>query len=138
MFFEKFESSAVKSIEVDDNIVTIVFNSSDKEYKYNIIDEEFTNINMMIKYFKFGFGRTTDLVNEAIRNNEITREEGIKLVKRYDGVCDNSIIKKYCKYIGISNTEFWAHTNKWVNEKIFIKTSRRPIPRFTVGSDFND
>ena len=43
MFFEKFESSAVKSIEVDDNIVTIVFNSSDKEYKYNIIDEEFTN-----------------------------------------------------------------------------------------------
>jgi len=43
MFFENFESSAVKSIEVDDNIVTIVFNSSDKEYKYNIIDEEFTN-----------------------------------------------------------------------------------------------
>ena len=43
MFFEKFESSAVKSIEVDDNIVTIVFNSSNKEYKYNIIDEEFTN-----------------------------------------------------------------------------------------------
>lgn len=43
MFFDKFESSAVKSIEVDDNIVTIVFNSSNKEYKYNIIDEEFTN-----------------------------------------------------------------------------------------------
>ena len=43
MFFEKFESTAIKSIEVDDNIVTIVFNSSDKEYKYNIIDEEFTN-----------------------------------------------------------------------------------------------
>ena len=43
MFFEKFESSAVKSIEVDDNIVTIVFNSSNKECKYNIIDEEFTN-----------------------------------------------------------------------------------------------
>ena len=43
MFFDKFESSAIKSIQVDDNIVTIVFKSSDKEYKYNIIDEEFTN-----------------------------------------------------------------------------------------------
>ena len=43
MFFDKFESSAIKSIQVDDNIVSIVFNSSDKEYKYNIIDEEFTN-----------------------------------------------------------------------------------------------
>ena len=28
---------------IRDSIVTIVFNSSDKEYKYNIIDEEFTN-----------------------------------------------------------------------------------------------
>lgn len=43
MFFDKFESSAIKSIEVDDNIVSIIFNSSNKEYKYNIIDEEFTN-----------------------------------------------------------------------------------------------
>ena len=43
MFFDKFESSAIKSIEVDDNIVSIIFNSSNKEYKYNIIDKEFTN-----------------------------------------------------------------------------------------------
>lgn len=43
MFFDKFESSAIKEVEVDDNIVSIVFKSSDKQYKYNIIDEEFTN-----------------------------------------------------------------------------------------------
>ena len=43
MFFDKFESSAIKEIEVDDNIVSIIFKSSDKVYKYNIIDEEFTN-----------------------------------------------------------------------------------------------
>ena len=30
----------------------------------SMLDEEFTNINMMIKYYKFGFGRTTDIVNE--------------------------------------------------------------------------
>ena len=43
MFFDKFDSSAIKEVEVDDNIVSIVFKSSDKQYKYNIIDEEFTN-----------------------------------------------------------------------------------------------
>jgi len=43
MFFDKFESSAIKEVEVDDNIVSIVFKSSDKQYKYNIIDEEFVN-----------------------------------------------------------------------------------------------
>ena len=43
MFFDKFDSSAIKEVEVDDNIVSIVFKSSDKQYKYNIIDEEFVN-----------------------------------------------------------------------------------------------
>ena len=33
----------------------------------SMIDEEFTNINMMIKYYKFGFGRATDTINERIR-----------------------------------------------------------------------
>ncbi len=43
MFFNEFESTAVKSLLIEDNIITVVFNSSDKEYKYNIIDKEFTN-----------------------------------------------------------------------------------------------
>ncbi len=104
----------------------------------SMIDEEFTNINMMIKYYKYGFGRTTDLVNESIRNNEISREEGIELVKLYDGVCDDSIIQKYCKYIEISVADFWKYTNYWINDRIFTKTEKRPIPKFNVGEDFND
>ena len=59
----------------------------------SMLDEEFTNINMMIKFYKFGFGRATDICNERIRNNKITRQEAIKLIEKYDGVCDDSIIK---------------------------------------------
>ena len=68
MFFDKFESSAVKSIEVDDNIVTIVFNSSDKEYKYNIIDEEFTNTLQDSIMNNKSIG---SLINKSIKNNLI-------------------------------------------------------------------
>ena len=35
----------------------------------SMLDEEFTNINMMLKYYKFSFGRATDYVNEKIREN---------------------------------------------------------------------
>ena len=37
-----------------------------------MLDEEFTNINMMLKYYKFGFGRATDYVdeNKAWRNEK--------------------------------------------------------------------
>ena len=38
MYFNDFESSAISSLTTKDNIVSIVFNSSDKEYNYTIND----------------------------------------------------------------------------------------------------
>ena len=45
-----------------------------------------------LKYLKFGFGRVTDQVCEAINAGAMTREEGLELVRRYDGKCDRSFI----------------------------------------------
>lgn len=115
----------------EENITGDISNAS-------MLDEEFTNINMMMKYYKFGFGRATDLVSEEIRDGTITRAEGIKIVKKYDGVCSSKIINKYCKFIGIKNNEFWKIVNLWVNEEIFKKTNKRPIPKFKTGIDLHD
>ena len=49
---------------------------------HQMLDEEFTNINMMIKYYKFGFGRATDILNEQIRGNIITRKKAIKIAEK--------------------------------------------------------
>ena len=38
MKFKDFESSAISSLSTKDNIVSFVFNSSDKEYNYTIND----------------------------------------------------------------------------------------------------
>ena len=104
----------------------------------SMLDEEFTNINMMIKYYKFGFGRATDTCNERIRNKTLTRDEAITLVNKYDGVCDDSIILRYCNYVGISVIEFWDTVNIYVNRDIFyIKEGGRPERKFTVGVDFD-
>ena len=103
----------------------------------SMLDEEFTNINMMLKYFKFGFGRTTDDASERIRRGEITKEEGIEIVKKYDGVCDDSIIKSYCDYVGIDMKEFWDIANRWVNKDLFeIYEGKRPKRKFEVGVDY--
>jgi len=105
----------------------------------SMLDEEFTNINMMIKYYKFGFGRATDTCNERIRNKTLTRDEAVVLVDKYDGVCDDSIILRYCEYIGISTNEFWDIVNLYVNRDIFyIQEKGRPKRKFTVGVDFCD
>jgi predicted house-cleaning noncanonical NTP pyrophosphatase (MazG superfamily) len=39
--FDQLNSSAVKSVVIEDNKVEIIFNSSDKVYNYTIIDENF-------------------------------------------------------------------------------------------------
>lgn len=103
----------------------------------SMLDEEYSNINMMLKYFKFGFGRATDIVDEGIRNGQLTRQQGIDIVKQYDGRCDDRIIASYCRYVGISETEFWQIAHQWVNTDLFdIQPGQRPQPRFTVGVDY--
>jgi N-acetyl sugar amidotransferase len=103
----------------------------------SMLDEEFTNINMMLKYYKFGFGRTTDLVNEKIRSEELSREDGIEIVKKYDGVCSDRIIDSFCDYVGIDNARFWSIAGKWVNTDLFdVSNATRPQPKFEVGVNF--
>ena len=45
------------------------------------LDEDWVIINQMIKYYKYGFGRITDYINEDIRNNIIERRDAINIVK---------------------------------------------------------
>lgn len=100
----------------------------------SMIDEEFTNINMMIKYYKFGFGRATDFVNEQIRLGLMSREEGIEIVKEYDGICDDSIINSYCNYVNIEIDVFWKIVYSYTNKNLFeIKEGIvRPIRKFKI------
>lgn len=106
---------------------------------YDSVDAESLQItNQMLKYYKFGFGFTTDEVCYYIREGKMTREEGIELVKKYDGKCGNNYLKEFCDYIGITTDEFWLVTDNFVNKKLFKKDPEtgRWIPKFEVGVDF--
>lgn len=102
------------------------------------LDEDWVTLNQMIKYFKYGFGRATDYANEDIRNGHISREEAILLVEKYDGTCSEKYIRSFCGYLGISVEKFWETVDKNVNKKLFKKNSGKWIPKFTVGSDFDE
>lgn len=100
----------------------------------SMLDEEFTNINMMLKYYKFGFGRATDLLNEQIRSGQLTRIAAIQIAEKYDGVCSDKIIQSFCKYVDITEDEFWLIAKKWVNTSLFqVPKYGRPLPKFKVG-----
>lgn len=44
MNFKDFESSAISSLTTNENNLTIVFNSSDKEYNYTINDKNWVEL----------------------------------------------------------------------------------------------
>ena len=74
--------------------------------RFSQIDSDLIPVNQMLKYIKFGFGQAMDHACYAIRENRITRKEGIELLKKYDGQCSDYYIKKLCDYMEISIEEF--------------------------------
>ena len=52
---------------------------------YENLDEEMQATHDHLNFVKFGFGRATDHACIDIRNGRITRDDGVKLVKEYDG-----------------------------------------------------
>ncbi len=53
--------------------------------KYNSIDDRIDDFHYYTTYVKFGIGRTTYDAAQEIRSNDITREEGVALARRFDG-----------------------------------------------------
>lgn len=90
-------------------------------HPFEALDEDFVFVNQMIKYFKYGFGKVTDEVSELIRFGRMTREEGLELVKKYDGKCSPEYIRRFCDYIEISEEKFWEVAESYRNKGLFEK-----------------
>lgn len=80
---------------------------------YYQLDGKLATVHQFIKSVKLGFGQCTDHACYDIRAGLITREDGIELVKRYDGKIGMRYIKEFCDYIDISIDEFWHRTNSF-------------------------
>ena len=55
---------------------------------------------------KFGIGRATYDAAQEIRNNKITREEGVQLVRKFDQEFPNKYFKDFLEYISLTESEF--------------------------------
>lgn len=98
------------------------------------LDEDWVTLNQMIKYYKYGFGRATDYVNEEIRYGKMTRDEGIAVLDQYDGRCGDAYIESFCKYIDIPVEHFWEHVRRSVNRDLFDVMNDGTIRRkFQLG-----
>ncbi len=85
-----------------------------------------------LKFVKFGYGRGTDHSAEDIRLGNLTREEGIEMVRKYDSVKPTTDLERWLKYTGRTAEEFdkkadsyrdqrvwWIKDGKWWKENLW-------------------
>ena len=99
-------------------------NSETKEGTYTNwenLDTKYTVFHDYFKFLKYGFGRATDHASIEIRYGRITREEGLKLVKQYEGKIPTKYLEEFLDDTGLSYNEFIKICEKFTNKLLFKK-----------------
>jgi len=91
--------------------------------KYSSIDDKIDWLHYHTMYIKFGIGRSTYDSSQEIRNNDITRDEGISLVKRFDGEFPSDFIQDCCEYMDISIQDYNDTIEKFRTKHLWKKAN---------------
>lgn len=89
--------------------------------KYAQLDDLTDGFLYFMMFIKYGFGRATSDASHEIRDGHISREEGVALVRRYDGEFPARYFKRFLDYCELSEGEFWATVDKYRSPHIWIK-----------------
>ena len=69
--------------------------------KYNSIDDRIDDLHYYTTHVKFGIGRTSYDAAQEIRSGDIEREEGVALVRRYDGEFPERFADELVEYLSL-------------------------------------
>lgn len=86
---------------------------------YEKLDCLSMNLHDYLKYCKYGYGRATDSACIDIRNGVISREQGVRLVERYDGGYPKECVERFCEHFKIPRYEFDMICNSFTNKALF-------------------
>jgi len=76
--------------------------------KYNSLDDKVDGFFYWTRWIKFGVGRAMMDSAQEIRNQHITKEEGLALMERYEGEYPARYESEFLEYIGMDRDEFLA------------------------------
>ena len=74
--------------------------------KYTELDDKLISLHFYTMFAKFGIGRAMYDASQEIRNKKITREEGLALVRKFDGEYPNRYLRDILEYLGMSKVTF--------------------------------
>jgi hypothetical protein len=90
-------------------------------YNYADIDDDFISIHHWMKWYKFGITRSFDNLSLEIRNSRISRAQAIEMLKQRGEEKPVMDIRKFCIFMGISETRFFDIAESYRNRDIWSR-----------------
>lgn len=101
--------------------------------KYNSIDDKIDDLHYYTIFVKFGIGRATYDASQEIRNQHLTRDEGIALVRRYDGEYPERYVQEILDYLEIDSEHFIELCDSARSPHLWTKESGEWLLRHKVS-----
>ena len=89
--------------------------------KYNSIDDKIDDLHYWTTYVKFGLGRASYDAAQEIRSGEISREEGLALVERFDGEWPARFENELMNFLSIT-AEFGKIQHEFSNPEMTVNS----------------
>jgi N-acetyl sugar amidotransferase len=86
---------------------------------YENLDTKYVAMHDYFKFLKYGFGRASDHASIDIRNKRLTREEGLKLVKEYEGKIPTKYYNEFLNDFELTEQQFLKICDKFTNKSLF-------------------
>jgi N-acetyl sugar amidotransferase len=91
--------------------------------KYSSLDDKIDGFHFYLSFIKFGLGRATRDACQEIRSGHITREEGVALVRKYDGEFPKKWFKEFLDYTELDEKRFWGIIDGFRADHLWEKVS---------------
>jgi len=100
--------------------------------KYTSLDDKLDGFHYYLMFVKFGIGRTTTEACREIRDGQITREEGVQLVHRFDSEFPDKYYEVFLEYCNITEDEFWNVIDSWRSDHLWKKVKGKWVLKHQV------
>ncbi len=100
--------------------------------KYNSLDDRLDGFHFYTTFIKFGIGRATYEASQEIRNKHLSRDEGVALVKKFDGEFPQKYFHEVMEYIGMKPERFLELCDQFRSPHLWDKVNGEWKLRYQV------
>lgn len=104
---------------------------SDGSYEgFDSIDDKIDGLDFYMMYVKFLFGRATRMASRQINEGHLTRDDGLDLVRAFDGEFPEMYLPEVLDYLGMTRAELIETIDMHRNPELWTKEDGVWAPRY--------